>query len=298
MNRELLDKWLNGTISPSELEVLKQDQTFLEYLQVDSIIKRLELPDTSTSAGLDDLKRRKDVSAKPKVIGMRSWMKFAAAAAAVLLIGLVYVSQLPSTFETHLAETELIKLPDGSQVTLNANSYLEFNKRNWNKDRKVTLQGEAFFDVAKGEKFEVHTDHGIVSVLGTQFNVSDSDGQLQVVCYEGRVGVSTGDEVTQLGAGDAVSIVGSEWSSAKKYTKRPGWIYNESSFENARLAWVLEELETVYAINIISENIDVDLRYTGSFTNTDLDSALETITLPMRLEYVIENKNVILTSKD
>ena len=84
----------------------------------------------------------------------------------------------------------------------------------------------------------------------------------------------------------------------KKYTTQPGWLHNESSFENVRLKWVLEELKTVYNVNIISENIDVDLRYTGSFTNTDLDSALQTITLPMRLEYAIENNNVILTPKE
>jgi len=298
MNRELLDKWLNGTISPSELEVLKQDPVFEDYLKIDSHIKRLDLPAKSSSEGLKELKERLAPPTKKKVFRLNPWMKFAAAAVLILMVGYFYLANLPSRFETQLAETEIVELPDTSQVTLNENSYLEFRKNKWDEDRLVNLAGEAFFEVANGKRFEVHTEHGVVSVLGTKFNVSDRDGVFKVTCFEGLVKVTHNGDEKQLAAGDVITFMKDARFSEKKYTTRPGWIFDESSFENAKLAWVLAELETVYSINVNTENIDVDLQYTGSFTNTNLDSALQTITLPLRLDYVIENKNVILVAKD
>ncbi len=298
MNRELLDKWLNGTISPSELDELKQDAAFQEYLKIDSFMKRLDLPDTSVSEGLDNLKKRISEPSKGKVIRLSPLLKIAAAAAVILLVGYIYLTSIPTDFETKLAETQLLELPDKSRVTLNENSELKFNHRNWDENRKVELRGEAYFEVAKGKKFEVVTEHGSVEVLGTKFNGSDRTGIFRVTWYEGLVRIIYNGQATEIRPGNAISLSGGKINSEKKYTTQPGWLHNESSFENVRLKWVLEELKTVYNVNIISENIDVDLRYTGSFTNTDLDSALQTITLPMRLEYAIENNNVILTPKE
>lgn len=298
MNQELLDKWLNGTISASEMEVLKQDVAFRDYLKIDSFMKRLDMPDKSASEGLTDIKQRLATSSKPKVFQLSPLLKFAAAAAVLLLVGYFYIASLPSTFETEVAQNQVLELPDRSQVTLNESSEITFRKNKWDEDRLVHLRGEAFFEVAKGKRFEVHSEQGIVSVLGTKFNVSDRDGVFGVSCYEGLVEVTFNGQDFELSAGNGLSIAGGVIISEKKHTMRPGWIYDESSFENTRVKWVLEELKSVYGINIISENIDVDLQYTGSFTNTDLDSALQTITLPLRLEYVIENKNVILSAKD
>lgn len=298
MNRELLDKWLTGTISPSELEVLKQDPAFIDYLKIDSFMKRLELPDTPASQGLGDLKARMTQPKKGKVIRLAPWLKFAAAAAVILMLGYFYIASLPTSFETQLAQTEIFELPDRSRVTLNENSEVTFRKNKWDEDRKVTLNGEAFFEVDKGKRFEVHTEHGVVSVLGTKFNVSDRDGVFKVMCFEGLVKVTYKGNDKQLTAGEIITLSDDASYSEKKYTSRPAWIYDESSFENISLKWVLEELKSVYDINIITENIDVDLQYTGSFTNTNLDSALQTITLPLSLDYVIENKNVILVAKD
>jgi len=189
-------------------------------------------------------------------------------------------------------------LPENSQVILNEDSHLSFNEKNWNENRSLSLEGEAYFEVTKGAVFDVNTNHGTVTVLGTKFNVNDRNDSFEVVCYEGSVGVKYEKTYLKLSPGDKAVLRNGKLVSEKKHTTQPGWIHDESTFKNKPIDMVLQELKSVYAINIITKNIDVDLRYTGSFTNLDLEVALETITLPLGLEYAIENKNVTLFEKD
>ena len=205
---------------------------------------------------------------------------------------------LPENFSTQLAQTQTLQLPDNSQVILNENSHLSFKEGNWDENRSLTLEGEAYFEVTKGAVFDVNTKHGTVTVLGTKFNVIDREDRFEVVCYEGSVGVKFGDTYLKLAPADKAILQNDQLISAKKHTTQPGWIHDESTFKNKSIDLVIAELKSVYAINIITENIDVDLRYTGSFTNLDLEAALETITLPLGLEYAIDNKNVTLFEKD
>ena len=298
MNQELLDKWLNGEISPSEMEVLKMDPNFAEYLKIDALVKQIEMPSHDTSEDLAELKKRIAQPKKPKVIKLTSFLKFAAAAAIILMVGYFFIASLPQTFNTELAQKETFKLPDNSNVILNENSQLSFKKGNWNENRSLDLEGEAFFEVTNGNTFDVHTTHGTVSVLGTKFNVSDRAGTLSVVCYEGLVMVTSRGNNIKLTPGEAATFTNDSFFSEKKYTTQPGWIHNESTFKNVKVEAVLKELKSVYSINVITENIDVDLRYTGSFTNMNLDAALQTITLPLGLRYAIGNKNVTLFNKE
>ena len=298
MKQELLDKWLNGEISPSEMEELKQNPVFLEYLKIDAVIKQIETPSQDASEGLKALKEKYSPYQKPRVIKLAPYLKIVAAATIILFIGYFYISSLPQNFNTQTAQTQLLKLPDGSGVTLNENSHLSIRKTNWDNNRSIALEGEAYFEVQKGTAFDVLTTNGIVSVLGTKFNIHDRGNTFEVVCFEGLVGVTQLNNYVELSPGDKVHLENGVLVLEKKYTTQPGWITNESSFKNVKVLAVLDELKSVYSINIITENIDVDLRYTGSFTNRDLDAALKTITLPLGLNYILENKNITIYEKD
>jgi len=298
MKQEFLDKWLNGDISPSEMEELRQNPIFLEYLKIDAVVKQIETPSQDTSEGLKALKGKYSPHQKPRVIKLPPYMKIVAAAAIILFIGYFYISSLPANFNTQTAQTQLLKLPDGSGVTLNENSHLSFRKTNWDNNRSITLEGEAYFEVQKGTDFNVLTTNGKVNVLGTKFNVYNRVDSFEVVCFEGLVGVTQLNNYVELSPGDKVQLENDILVLDKKYTTQPGWITNESSFKNVKILAVLDELKSVYSINVITENIDVDLRYTGSFTNRDLDAALQTITLPLGLNYILENKNITIYAKD
>lgn len=298
MSTKLLDKWLNGEISPPELEELKQDPAFAAYQKIDRFVKQIEMPRVEDGSGLADLKSRRNKRRTPKVVPLRTFYRIAIAASVLVLLGFVYLNTLPQSYTTELAKTETIVLPDNSEVILNENSSLSFKDNKWDENRTLKLNGEAYFKVTRGRTFDVVTSQGTITVIGTRFNVIDREDRFEVVCFEGSVGVSLGQEYAQLSAGDQVSWEGATFTSEKKYTSRPNWIHNESSFEDAPVTAVLDELKSAYTINVITENIDVDLRYTGSFTNSDLQAALETICLSLGLTYAIENNTVILVPKE
>ena len=95
------------------------------------------------------------------------------------------------THKTNYGEILNIKLQDGSDVTLNSNSSLSYNK---NESRKVWLTGEAFFQVDKkvvtNAKFWVITDDLSVEVYGTSFNVNTKKKKTDVFLEEGSIWLS------------------------------------------------------------------------------------------------------------
>ena len=91
--------------------------------------------------------------------------------------------------KTAFGEQKIIELPDGSQVTMNSKSLIEFNPDSWESNRILKLSGEAYFKVNKGSQFTFNTKNGNVIVLGTEFNVNSLDNYFEVICYEGKVKV-------------------------------------------------------------------------------------------------------------
>ncbi len=118
-----------------------------------------------------------------------------------------------------IAEKTAVELPDLSQVKLNAQSRLTFNKKSWNKKREVVLDGEAYFKVAKGSKFSVITKDGTVTVLGTQFNVKHRDNYFEVVCFEGSVGVEYKESSVTLKPGYSFLIIDGNQFAKDKDTR-------------------------------------------------------------------------------
>lgn len=117
----------------------------------------------------------------------RPW-RWAASVAAVLalVVGLLWWQQRRVEYATGYGETQQVILPDGSSVTLNANSMLTYAA---SQPRELWLQGEAYFSVQRmehhreqqeyGKQFVVHTDQLDVEVLGTAFNVNSRRGDAQ-----------------------------------------------------------------------------------------------------------------------
>ena len=87
-----------------------------------------------------------------------------------------------------------VELSDGTHVEMNSASQLEFGISN-SKTRNVSLDGEAYFDVAKDKTrpFIVHTKRMDIQVLGTEFNVSTyaSPNYYSTTLVEGSILVTT-----------------------------------------------------------------------------------------------------------
>ena len=198
-----------------------------------------------------------------------------------------------------IAQKTLIELPDESQVTLNAVSFLSYNKKEWREVRDVSLEGEAYFKVAKGQTFNVITSSGKVSVLGTQFNVKQRDHLFEVVCYEGSVRVTHLLKTEILKPGDSFLILDGKYIAKEKETSSdPSWINNKSYFKSMPFAHVLNEFERQFNVSINFQNVDIEQLFTGSFDHNDKTLALKSITLPLNLKYSIIDENTIVLERE
>ncbi len=296
MNEELLHKYFNNEITETELEQLKVSDEYRDYLRISAHTSQLQTPAFDKDKAWKNLSEK--VKKEPKVISLFNSKNLLKYAAILVLIvsGLLYVTSLYTTVTAPLAEKKSFTLPDQSEVVLNAGSEIKFSKKSWDQKRTLSLNGEALFKVAKGKTFDVNTSLGVVSVLGTHFNVQSRNTHFHVTCYEGKVAVTFNNNQIQLFAGDSVIIEDGEIISQQKIsTLQPGWMLDESSFENKPLWWVIEELQRQYKVTVTIENIDKNTRFTGAFTHTNLDAALKTICVPLELTYSInQNGNVLI----
>ena len=80
-------------------------------------------------------------------------------------------------------------------------------KRNGQTKRDLTLEGEAYFKVQKGQTFSVNTTDGVVKVLGTHFNVKQRNNYFEVNCYEGLVSVTYNNETVKLPPGKTFRLI-------------------------------------------------------------------------------------------
>jgi len=132
-------------------------------------------------------------SSLPRRPVSRPWMALAAGLATIAILGgaLFFHGTLSSNrIATAAGEQRTVTLPDGSVVTLNGRTTL--SSAFTESERRVEMQGgEAFFDVAKNpaRPFIVRAGNSEVRVVGTQFNVRQVHGELEVVVREGKVNV-------------------------------------------------------------------------------------------------------------
>jgi len=295
----LLAKWLNKNITNEELTELKSSTEYATYIKIAEATSKLKTPSFNIDANFKAISSQ--IKLKDKVIRLKPMATFLKIAAVIAVLFTVYlfINSLDTTIETKIAEKQYFLLPDDSKVVLNANSTINYNKKDWKKSRELTLNGEAYFNVSKGKKFLVKTQLGIVNVLGTQFNVLARDDNFYIKCYEGLVSVSFNDTLIKLSAGKKLKIEnGVLIKHFKNNTSSPGWIANESSFDNTTLAIVLKEFERQYPIKITTENINVNKRFSGSFTHNNLNLALKSVCDPLNLSFTINGEDVTIYAKD
>lgn len=289
---DLIKKWLDNNLSSEEQKAFEQLEDYKELTKMDNALKNFRAPEFAVESNYQTVKT--DLNKNTKSL----WWKPLLRIAAIFVIAFsvyFYSTSLDTEMNTKVAEQISVPLPDQSIVELNANSTLAFNDNAWDKKREVNLIGEAFFKVAKGQKFEVITKDGIVSVLGTQFNVKQRNAYFEVTCYEGLVAVTHKNALVELQPGDSFKIIdGKQIASEKETATKPSWLSGESNFNSVPLKYVIAEFENQYDLSIIHQNIDTSRLFTGSFTHKDLDLALKSITLPLNLSYSKSGKSIKL----
>ncbi|PKQ45307.1 FecR family protein [Confluentibacter flavum] len=298
MNREvLISKWLDNDLNDQELEAFKNLEDYDDLIKLSNSVQTFKADEYDTPKELE----RVLSTITPITIGAKKqthWFKPFMRIAAILAICFslyYYTTTLNTNITTDVAQKTTVDLPDESSAILNAKSLLVYNKKSWENERDVALDGEAFFKVAKGSSFNVITKSGTVTVYGTQFNVKQRDHYFEVICYEGLVGVTYNSKETKLKAGDSfLNIDGKIIAKEKENRPTPSWLNNESQFKSMPYKEVLAEFERQYGITFSLQNIDNEQLFTGNFTHDNIDIALKSITLPLQLTYSKTNHTIIL----
>lgn len=185
----------------------------------------------------------------------------AACALVLMALGWMWWTQ-PITVTAAPGETIAINLPDGSSVTLNSGSQITYPRAFASEQRRVTFEGEAFFDIEKSETpFIAETFNADVRVLGTTFNVrarqDDPAPATEVTLVTGKVQLAAHDETTPgviLEPGQMSTVALNDTTPT---LPRPAvidqmlaWQSGRLVFDNEMLGKILNEMERRYAVEI------------------------------------------------
>ena len=200
-------------------------------------------------------------------------------------------------------------LADGSEVLLNAGTQISLESDFVKSDsRKVTLNGEAFFEVARdsAHPFYVITDQFTTKVLGTKFNISSYKNQREtfVNLIEGKIEVS-GKEISAneiLTPGQKITFNPSNKVSVvapAKPDQDMDWLNKEISFDNSSTEEVLNKIERVYGLEIIRNRAEVEsFHFSGTFKIENLDQIIHSLEILLNCKIQKDGTKLILISKN
>lgn len=319
---KLQQKYRNDNLTPDELRRLREEVNSMSDDRLeDSLREAWESAEASSSDAhrLDELKVRIDqrLFSSHRVVPL--YWKVLRIAAAVLLplfmIATVYLyqentvlSQKDFVATTGKGEQVTISLPDGTQVTLNAESRLSYNLSNFNSDeRRVAFDGEGYFRVAKNPSspFSITAKGLKVSVLGTTFNLRarSADATAELSLEEGSVrfqSLKTGQDVILSPNQKAIldQINGTVTVEESSYTTdASAWRRGELVFRNVPFAEVLKEIEEVYHVSIAIETEEIDYQddlFTGVLSRTNINEVLEVIEHSYHLKATLKDGTIRL----
>ncbi len=225
----------------------------------------------------------------------------AAAAFAGLFFGLRPHSFLPwaePKIQTYSVTTPpgtktRVALPDGTVIYVNAGSTLYYTSNFNVKDRDVTLDGEAYFEVEKNPRlaFRVITQNGVFSVLGTKFNVSSyaEDGIVLGALVEGSLQFEREGEARRIRPGEVLSFQkGTCTVKQTDVSQYCSWTGGRIKYDSISLRDLCRRLSRAYDMEIILTSDSLgDRTVRVSFTQDDsIATIMKTlgVILPIRVQ--------------
>ena len=272
----LIHKELTGAITLEESKVLsawlKSSRENLETLEdVRAVWEATEafepnfVPDVNKAFQKQLERINSEQERLPKIVRMKPaiWVRAIAASIVFLLSALVIWNTYSP--EKIIATDEIVNvtLEDGTSIWLNKGSTLTLDNSFASNNRSVTLDGEAYFDVARDEKlpFTIQAGDFNVEVLGTAFNVRSNDLATSSVAVErGTVKVTANNTPEILTKGEYAIISQEEGVVKTTLTDQNefSWKENKLMFSDAPMANVIEDIASFYNVNIEMNQTNVD----------------------------------------
>lgn len=206
-------------------------------------------------------------------VSQSPFYRLAIAASLLLFLGTAgFLRFYSKTVYSAAGEHLTLCLPDSSIIELNAKSTVNYHPYWFQISRTVTLDGEAFFKVIKGNKFKVVSGLGETTVLGTSFNIYSRNNAYNVTCFTGKVRVESvkKDESVLLNPNEAAFINKDGFLRFVQEVNTlavKSWRDNMFIFTGSSVTSVIQEIERQYNIKIVFQ-ANPNLTYTGNFSKT------------------------------
>lgn len=203
-----------------------------------------------------------------------------------------------------------ITLPDSTKIFLNADSRVSYSTNSRKSMREVSLEGEAWFDVAKNLKipFVVHTNYYDVQVTGTKFNIKayDSESDVITTLEEGEIIIASTEKfnITRdiiIKPGEQVIFnkdskqLNIRTVNTDQYTS---WKDGKLIFVNMSLKDLISLLERKYGVDIrVQDTTLLNLHFDGTIKNETLIDILEVIKNTLPVDYNIVGQHIEIRHK-
>ncbi|HEY6900570.1 MAG TPA: FecR domain-containing protein [Puia sp.] len=272
---------------------------------------------------------RTSLATQPSPLHRKSWyvrprtIMAVAASVIIALAGTYLLTNKPgkreNTVMTRPGSKSKITLPDGSQVWLNADSKLTYDK----DSREVHLCGEAYFDIAKDKDhpFVIHAVSIDVKVLGTTLNIRSyrNEKNTEAVLVQGSIEVSLHSDPKQkiiLQPNEKIVVENRPGPAPTHPEKKPPemivakahfqqedtiatevlWTKNKLAFDQESLQDVAAKIERWYNVKVtITDDALKQTEYSGVFEDESLDQVMEALRLTGSFKYSINKKEVTIT---
>ena len=305
--KNLLEKFLRGEATPKEIELLDERMNDHPDGDFDSISRSIWGDGTIMSHNLPDegqkekmknnllnrINAEEDFMRSVRVNRKREFLHAFSLAASILVVAMSVVFLILGDRQIHEYEVvaergqkSSVTLPDGSHVWLNSASRITYTSDFNKKNRTITLEGEAYFDVAKNKKipFVVNASEMSITAVGTEFNVrnySDED-EVCTTLVEGKVIASTlgGDISLTYGQEAVLNRNSGEMSFAvvSDLNHMVPWRSNEMLLDGESLDNLSRILSRMYNVDVYFENDSIKTyTYTGLIRNNSLQNVLELV---------------------
>jgi ferric-dicitrate binding protein FerR (iron transport regulator) len=191
-------------------------------------------------------------------------------------------------------------LPDGSRVWINSSSSIRYPSQFTGAERRVTVTGETYFEVAKDRlhPFVVSVNGTEVTAVGTAFNINayPNEDALRVMLTEGAITVEDGRWIEHLKAGEEISIRGEEHTIADTDPAPVvAWTRNQFRLKNVTIQEVMRMAERWYDARAIYRD-SVTEHFTGTIDRSvPLSHLLNLLAATGEVHFQIEGDTILVS---
>lgn len=311
----LLDKYLTGLATAEETKLLDRFYDFYHRKPVNNVVVSEKIREEI----LQNIQNRikPTVKDEDRRTNFVPWFRVAAAISFFLIAGYLLFDQLGSQTEIKQAVVAKIEevyaakgqkidiqLSDGTRIKLNANTKISYPENFADSIREVTVDGEAYFDVARDPKrpFIVHTSHATTQVIGTSFNIHTTQEAFAVTLVEGKVNVSLPNGQTALLSPNEQATVsrGSDNIAMQKVSveKYIGWKDNALHFDHITVREAFGLIEDWYNVEIkVKDPALMNCIVISKYQNESLENVLNSFVFMLKMDFKVNGRLVTVSGK-